>query len=323
LPEFGEDRPVRRLTTEWIDAYRTRLLTERTLSPDAVRQNLTALNGILVRAVKNGWIAQNPADRAEKVETPKPSGDFNVLTPVQVDAVARAAAADWEPLSPGERNHTRISDARAAAWTEQRRKGAAQYAAIIRVAAMTGLRMGELRALRWEDVDWGNGVLHVRHNAPTSAPAGSEEKAPKSGLVRSVPLTDQATVTLDTLSKRDRLTDHDDLVFPAPTGAMIGGDKVRGAFYRALAAAGLGHLREKENPITVHDLRHTFGTLAVRAPRTSIKDVQAWMGHKDIKTTMRYLHHVPQHDAGRRLSEAFAVDATGEPVAGAPLGAPA
>jgi integrase len=64
------------------------------------------------------------------------------------------------------------------------------YAAVIRVAAHTGLRMGQLRTLRWRDVDWGNCVIHLRRNAPVSAPANAAEKTPKSGRVRSVPQTD-------------------------------------------------------------------------------------------------------------------------------------
>jgi integrase len=75
---------------------------------------------------------------------------------------------------------------------------------------------------------------------------------------------------------------------------------VREAFYRALTAAGLGHLRELDEPIVFHDLRHTFGTLAVQV--WPVTDVQAYMGHADIKTTMRYVHHVPKHDAAERFS---------------------
>lgn len=123
--------------------------------------------------------------------------------------------------------------------------------------------------------------------------------------MRSVPLTDDAARTLDALSRREYFTGPDDYVFPSPTGAIIDGGEVRDAFYRALNAAGLGHLREKDNPMTLHDLRHVFGTMAVRA--FPITDVQAMMGHADIGTTQRYLHHVPRHDAARRLSEAFAV----------------
>ena len=49
----------------------------------------------------------------------------------------------------------------------------------------------------------------------------------------------------------------------------------------------------------LHDLRHTFGTLAVQA--FPLSDVKAYMGHADIATTMIYVHHVPQHDAADRL----------------------
>jgi hypothetical protein len=73
-----------------------------------------------------------------------------------------------------------------------------------------------------------------------------------------------------------------------------------------LRRPGLGRLREQETPIVFHDLRHTFGTLAVRV--FPLSDVKEMMGHADLQTTMRYVHHVPRHDAGRRLSQAFAVE---------------
>ncbi|QEC49564.1 phage integrase family protein [Baekduia soli] len=149
-------------------------------------------------------------------------------------------------------------------------------------------------------------TIHVRRNAPTSGPANIVVKAPKSGPVRSVPLVDQAAATFEAVSRRDRFIGPEDLVFPSPMGVMLDGPKVRGAFYRALAKAGLGHLRDKEEPMTFHDLRHTFGTLAVRA--FSVTDVMVMMGHADIKTTMRYVHYVPQHDAAIKLSAVFAVE---------------
>ena len=48
-----------------------------------------------------------------------------------------------------------------------------------------------------------------------------------------------------------------------------------------------------------HDLRHSFGTMAVRA--FAITDVQTWMGHADIATTRKYVHYAPQPDAAKRL----------------------
>jgi integrase len=65
-----------------------------------------------------------------------------------------------------------------------------------------------------------------------------------------------------------------------------------------------GHLRsddaQPDNRIVFHDLRHTFGTLAVQA--FPLSDVMAMMGHAEISTTMIYVHHVPQHDAAARLT---------------------
>jgi integrase len=52
-------------------------------------------------------------------------------------------------------------------------------------------------------------------------------------------------------------------------------------------------------------LRHTFGSLAIN--RGSIVQVQAWMGHADVDTTMRYLHHKSRRDDAKLLTTAFAV----------------
>ena len=52
-----------------------------------------------------------------------------------------------------------------------------------------------------------------------------------------------------------------------------------------------------------HELRHTFGTLAVR--KAEVPAVQAWMGHSDIHTTMRYVHHRDHGREARLLADAF------------------
>jgi Phage integrase family len=61
-----------------------------------------------------------------------------------------------------------------------------QDAALFRIAAFTDLRLGELRALRWSDVDFGLRLVHVRRNYTRGV-----EGSPKSGRDRSVPLIDQ------------------------------------------------------------------------------------------------------------------------------------
>jgi len=160
------------------------------------------------------------------------------------------------------------------------------------------LRLGELRALRWDDADWMLRLVHVRR----SYTRGSESE-PKSGRVRSVPLVDQAARALDRLSRRERWTDEDDLVFVNPVGGHIEDSAMRRRFYDALDRAGLEQIR-------FHDLRHTFGTIAVQA--FPLTDVKAYMGHADIQTTMIYVHHVPRHDAADRLTELLEARIEGE-----------
>lgn len=68
---------------------------------------------------------------------------------------------------------------------------------------------------------------------------------------------------------------------------------------RPLKKAGL-------RPLRFHDLRHVFGSLAIN--RASIVDVQAWMGHADVKTTMGYLHHKSRAGEAKMLADAFRVE---------------
>ena len=136
----------------------------------------------------------------------------------------------------------------------------AQDAALFTVAAFTGLRLGELRALRWRDVDFAKRLVHVRRSY-THGAAGP----PKSGKVRSVPLIDQAAVPLDALSRRERFTSATTSCSATAIGTPPDDSALRRRFYDALEAAGLGALRRKPDPLVFHDLRHTFGTLAVQA----------------------------------------------------------
>lgn len=117
-----------------------------------------------------------------------------------------------------------------------------------------------------------------------------------------MPLIDHAARALDGLSRRAHYTDLDDLVFCTPVGGFLDDGRLRDCFYAALERAGLGPLRRKPDPIVFHDLRHTFGTLAVQA--WPLHDVQSYMGHADVQTTMLYVHHVPKATAADELTRA-------------------
>ena|SRR5215207_1783941 len=156
-------------------------------------------------------------------------------------------------------------------------------------------RFGELRSLRWRDVDFVNANIHVRLNLPAH---GTVEKMPKGKRVRSLPLWDQAARPFDALSQRGYPTGPDDLVFVGTTGGHLDYRTVKDEFYATLERAGFGHLRQQRAPFTFHDLRHSFGTLAVQV--YPVTDVQVYMGHERIETTMRYVHFVPKVDAAAK-----------------------
>jgi integrase len=216
------------------------------------------LHGIFKCAQRVYGLSGNPAAAVERQPLSR-SGDFEVLSPADVAALARAAEDE-------------------------------QDAAMFITAAFTGLRQGELIALSWADVDFAKRLIHVRRSF-----THGELGLPKSGRVRSVPLIDVVARALDVLSRREHFTDAEDLVFPNTVGRPTDSSKLRRRFYRALECAGLKRVR-------FHDLRHSFGTLAVQV--FPLSDVRAYMGHADIQTTMVYVHHVPADDAAERLSRA-------------------
>jgi integrase len=259
LPEFGAT-PLEQITTEWIDGYRACLVAEGRLSDRTINKVLVLMHGIFKRAQRAYGLVGNPVAAVER-QPIRRSGDFEVLSPGEIAALARAAESE-------------------------------QDAALFVTAAFTGLRLGELLALRWIDVDFGKRLVHVRR-----AYTHRELGPPKSGRVRSVPLIDDVARALDGLSRREHLTGPDDLVFPNVVGKPLDDSKLRRRFYRALERAGLKRVR-------FHDLRHSFGTLAVQV--FPLSDVKAYMGHADIQTTMVYVHHLPADDAAERLSRAVA-----------------
>lgn len=166
-----------------------------------------------------------------------------------------------------------------------------QDGAMYLTASFAGLRRGELVALRWRDVDFPAEAIRVRGSF-----SHGQVVSPKSGKVGTVPMVPAVAEALSALRDRDRFTRDDDLVFPSASGDHIDASALRRRYLRALRHASLRGLR-------FHDLRHTFGSLAIN--RASIVQVQAWMGHADIDTTMRYLHHKSQAGEAKLLAAAF------------------
>ena len=262
LRDLGDKR-LEDVTTEMLERWRMTLPH----SNRTVAKYIVILHGIFRRAMKVWGLPRNPAATVERPRY-RVSDDVEAFSPEEVHALVRAA-------------------------------GAVQDAALFLTAAFTGLRMGELIALQWRDVNFSGEAIRVRQ----SYNAHGGLTTPKSGKVRSVPMVPDVARALAGLADRSEFTGDMDLVFAGTGGAYLEATALRERYKKALVRAEL-------RPLRFHDLRHTFGTLAIR--KAEVPAVQAWMGHSAIQTTMRYVHHRDRGGEAKLLAEAFAVTAVPE-----------
>jgi integrase len=256
LPTFG-GVAIESITPALIETW----LGSLTQAASTRTKSLVLMHGIFQRARKVWGLPSNPVADVEKPPLER-SGDIRVFAPEEVWALVRAA-------------------------------GSEQDGALFLTAAFTGLRMGELLALHWRDVDFAGSAVRVRASF-----YNGHLTTPKSGRVRAVPLAPDVASALAQLGRRHDWVGDDDLVFAGDGGDHLDASALRRRYKAALTHASL-------RPLRFHDLRHTFGTRMIA--KADIRRVQEWMGHADIQTTMRYLHFAPRDEDAALVAEAFAV----------------
>jgi integrase len=267
LPAFGERR-LEDITSDQVEAWSATLVACGLANTTRLRI-LTCLHGVMARAKRVWKLPRNPIGDVEK-PAQRHSAEIEVFTPEEVHSLVRAAASE-------------------------------QDAAIFLTAAFTGLRRGELVALRWRAVDFARRSIRVV--------ASYSERAlttPKSGRARSVPMAPPVAEALARLASREAFTSEDDLVFPGVAGGYLDASALYRRYKASLRRASLRSLR-------FHDLRHTFGTQVISNSAVSILQLKVWMGHADIDTTMNYLHFAPRAGEAELVADAFApptLDAT-------------
>jgi len=167
--------------------------------------------------------------------------------------------------------------------------------ALYHLALTTGMRQGELIGLKWEDIDWTNGVLHVRRQLVRCRGGGFRFDEPKTSAgKRALSLGKTIIAILKEHAKQqfqlrdnagDRWTDHD-LVFTTTVGTPMDHTKLLKDFKKHLQQAGLPDIR-------FHDLRHTAASLMLNSGIPMIV-VAKRLGHSKPSTTMDiYGHFIP------------------------------
>ena len=267
IVDFFGPTPVGEIRREDVRGFAA-ALERKGLAPKSRANALGTLHSLIEFAIDEGWMTgENPVKRVEKTAVAETDPDVRFLETEEVEALLRAVPDD--PLGHVER-------------------------VMYLTAAMTGMRQGELFALRWRDVDWTARRIRVRRNF-----VRGEFGTPKSKRsARSVPLASRVAAELELLSQHSRWKGDDDLVFAhSETGKPIDRSKLLKRFKAALRA---GEVRE----VRFHDLRHTFGT-RMAAQGVPMRVLQEMMGHRDFKTTLIYADYAPSEREAEWVEEAF------------------
>ena len=159
----------------------------------------------------------------------------------------------------------------------------------------TGMRRGELIALRWEDIDFEAKKLHVQ-NSIVAVQGAPEMKGPKTEAgKRDIALSDKI---IQLLLERRQAFPKSEYVVCQPDGKPYTPDAFSRKFQRFLQRNHLPHLR-------LHDIRHASATMMIEHG-VDIKTVQSRLGHSDISTTLNIYSHMTEkmnRNAADKLDE--------------------
>jgi len=259
------------------------------LTINSVRGILRTLSVVLSQAVDDGLLPANPALSMRKYlrrgDEAEPTIDpFTRDEAAHLVAVAREHFPDWHP------------------WTL--------------CAFRTGMRLGELLALQWGDLDWHGRYVQVRRSL-----VRGKLTTPKNHQQRRVDLSPHLRGVLRLWRRRQSVAwvklgqPRPEWVFSTAVGTPIDDCNARRSFRKMLDAAGL----HRRGP---HQIRHTFASLLLQAGEP-ITYVSQQLGHRDSAITLRvYAHWLPDTSARKGVDRLDSIGAWSESVA-RPLHTPA
>ena len=258
IPRIGNIK-LKKLTTRHLQKLYKELLEngrihigknrDKGLSTTTVHSVHLMLHCALDRAVKERLIPRNPC---EDCIVPKPRKlDMKILPPEHMKAYLEAAAV--RGMFP-----------------------------MFYLELVSGLRKGELVALRWDDVDIQQRTISVNKQYVRNPDGSLELTRPKTE--NSVRLVSIPQAAVELLIQEHAKHPDSPYLFPSPlTGEMYHPDSVVNLHKKILKDAGLEHLR-------FHDLRHTFATTALQNG-VDVKTVSSMLGHFDAGFTLRTYTH--------------------------------
>jgi integrase len=256
LPAFGS-MPVNEIKRKDLKLFFDKLLSKGVAS-NTVALIRAPISGVLSHALDSELIEHNPI--------------------VGLKMIQRKSALEVEPLSKEEV---------ALLLKSAQQYNGGTYSPSILCALRTGMRIGEIKALKWKDLDFENRLIEVKR----SCRQGRVTK-PKNGKSRRVDMTPHLTETLkalQTAQKKNSLQKgipFSEWVFANNRGGTLLYKTFRKALLACLKKAGLRKVR-------IHDLRHTYATIRLLSGH-NVGDVSYQLGHSSIKITYdTYGHWLP------------------------------
>ena len=251
---------VRRITLRHLQTYYGELL--KTLSVNSVKKYHVVIKGALLEAVRDGVINTNFADYVEFPKAVKYEG--KAYSESQVSALLNAIQREGEPIQ-----------------------------AAITLAVCYGLRRSEICGLRWSDVNFETGKMYIKNTVTQNGSLKLETERTKTEKSRRV--IDLMSVTIPYLLQLKQRQESAgiklDKICVWPDGRPVRPDYITKKSRMLLKKYGLEHIR-------VHDYRHTAASLM--ATQATPKQVQMFLGHEDISTTMNTYVHI--FDADRKAA---------------------
>ena len=241
------------------------------LSPRSLKLHKNILNQALDLAVKNGHIPNNPCQFVTIPQiTPYESKYY---TSDQIKKLFTVLQGD--PMLP-----------------------------LIKITAIYGLRRSEVLGLQWSSIDLEAKTMLIRHTVVKVKQVVAKDKTKNISSHRIFPITDDTISIFRQLKEQDLLNQEifkldyisNDYVFTWPNGKPYSPDYISRKFSRLLKNHNMPHIR-------FHELRHSCASILL-SMGWSLKDIQEWLGHSDIKMTANIYSHL---DTTRKKSIALSI----------------
>ena len=260
LPAFGHKR-IDQISTDECARF-IAALRAKGLAPKTIASALTPLGRVFSLAIRRGYMDGNPLDRLERSERPRiHKREQRVLNHDEIQRLLAACLPSHRPL--------------------------------IATAIFTGMRLGELLGLVWEDVDFDHGLIHVRYQLARRWRDKPVRRARlKTGAaVRDIPLLPQLGSLLKQHKVASPRSGDRDFVFTTTVGTP---QHYRNVERRGLQrAAQRADLEEVGRPVLrVHDLRHTFASHLIVDLGLDVAQVSRILGHARASITLDTYTHL-------------------------------